>query len=220
MGPGSGTAQKNGPTIKKSSPDMSFASYRSIPVMILLLGVFCPCCHDPGTRERPEVNWQPFQPIEQEGLLGERLDGWRMNRLWYMADTSWLLSGFESCPGSHAWQGEHIGKWLHAAVLAHQATRDGAEDQGWTAFSYGPMALSQEITADTKIIEPFRDRIINPDDIPEMLEMPREPGTGKTEVSFMIAGTDITLIPYYLAGSRISGPRTYFEIRSGNRTTH
>jgi hypothetical protein len=40
------------------------------------------------------------------------------------AEDDYLLSGFESRPGTHPWQGEHVGKWLHAATLAHDQTRD------------------------------------------------------------------------------------------------
>jgi DUF1680 family protein len=103
--------------------NMTFAGLRP-PVMVFMLALICPCCQGPAAKELPQVLWEPFRPLEQQGLLGERLDGWREKRLWYVADTSWLLSGFESRPGSHAWQGEHLGKWLHAAVLAHHATRN------------------------------------------------------------------------------------------------
>jgi len=46
--------------------------------------------------------------------------------MWYMlkAENGYLLSGFESRPGIHPWQGEHVGKWLHAATLAYEQTRD------------------------------------------------------------------------------------------------
>jgi DUF1680 family protein len=68
--------------------------------------------------------WQPIGYLDVGGLLGERLTLWRNERLWYMADDGYLLSGFESRPGVHPWQGEHVGKWLHAATLAHQQTGD------------------------------------------------------------------------------------------------
>ena len=60
------------------------------------------------------------------GLLGERLDVWRQGRLWHMleAEEDYLLAGFEKRPGVHPWQGEHVGKWLHAATLAYEQTRD------------------------------------------------------------------------------------------------
>jgi len=62
--------------------------------------------------------------IEAGGLLGERLALWRNKRLWHMVESGYLLSGFESRPGTHPWQGEHVGKWLHAATLAYEQTRD------------------------------------------------------------------------------------------------
>jgi len=67
-----------------------------------------------------ENAWQPIGYLNVDGLLGERLALWRNKRLWYMADDGYLLSGFESRPGVHPWQGEHVGKWLHATTLAHQ----------------------------------------------------------------------------------------------------
>jgi DUF1680 family protein len=69
-----------------------------------------------------ENAWQPIGYSDVGGLLGERLALWRNKRLWYMADDGYLLSGFESRPGVHPWQGEHVGKWLHGATLAHQQT--------------------------------------------------------------------------------------------------
>lgn len=40
------------------------------------------------------------------------------------AEDGYLLSGFEKKPGIHPWQGEHVGKWLHAATLAYEHTHD------------------------------------------------------------------------------------------------
>ena len=57
-------------------------------------------------------------------MLAERVELWRKNRLWHISDSGYLLSGHESRPGVHAWQGEHVGKWLHAATLAYEQTRD------------------------------------------------------------------------------------------------
>ncbi len=50
------------------------------------------------------------------GLLGERYDASLANRL-LRADEAELLGGFRHRPGSQAWIGEHVGKWLHAATL-------------------------------------------------------------------------------------------------------
>jgi len=68
--------------------------------------------------------WQTLNTIGENGLLEERVDLWRNHRLWYMAESGYLLSGFESRPGVHPWQGEHVGKWLHAATLAYEVTGD------------------------------------------------------------------------------------------------
>lgn len=68
--------------------------------------------------------WEPLQTIDENGLLGERVDLWRNNRLSYIEESGYLIDGFENRPGEHPWQGEHIGKWLHAATLAYNVTGD------------------------------------------------------------------------------------------------
>lgn len=70
--------------------------------------------------------WRSVPSEPGRGLLAERLELWRSGRLWHMlkAEDGYLLAGFESRPGSHPWQGEHAGKWLHAATLAYEQTRD------------------------------------------------------------------------------------------------
>ncbi len=68
--------------------------------------------------------WHSFNTTDEGGLLGERVDLWRNNRLWNIAESGYLIDGFEKRPGTHAWQGEHLGKWLHAATLAYNITGD------------------------------------------------------------------------------------------------
>ncbi|MBI4910662.1 MAG: glycoside hydrolase family 127 protein [Acidobacteria bacterium] len=70
--------------------------------------------------------WQGLPPSQVGGILGDRLALWRGKRLWHAVKSPFLLEGFESPPGSHPWQGEHSGKWLHAATLAFEQTRDRA----------------------------------------------------------------------------------------------
>jgi DUF1680 family protein len=82
------------------------------------------CASAQKTEKRVPRMWQPLPSVQAGGLLAERLELWRKGRLWHMADSGYLLSGFESRPGTHAWQGEHVGKWLHAATLAYEQTRD------------------------------------------------------------------------------------------------
>jgi DUF1680 family protein len=74
--------------------------------------------------QRADRVWRPLPSAREGGLLAERVALWREKRLWHVADSGYLLSGFESRPGSHPWQGEHVGKWLHAATLAYEQTRD------------------------------------------------------------------------------------------------
>jgi len=66
----------------------------------------------------------PTVPDRVGGILGERLDLWRRVRLWRVVNDPFLLDGFTNPPGRHPWQGEHVGKWLHAASLACGATGD------------------------------------------------------------------------------------------------
>ena len=82
------------------------------------------CVFAQKTRESVNNVWRSLPSMQEAGLLAERVELWRNKRLWYVADSGYLLSGFESRPGIHAWQGEHVGKWLHAATLAYEQTRD------------------------------------------------------------------------------------------------
>jgi DUF1680 family protein len=63
--------------------------------------------------------------IHLDGFLGARLDANVTNRL-AKIDEERLLEGFRKRPGRQAWDGEHVGKWLHAATLAWTYTQDGA----------------------------------------------------------------------------------------------
>ena len=92
--------------------------------LAVLIGAGC-SGGDPAA-EQPLVSdaWRQVPSKDVGGILGERLRVWRENRLWANINDPYLLDGFESRPGTHPWQGEHVGKWLHAATLAHQATGD------------------------------------------------------------------------------------------------
>jgi|SRR6056297_3179270 len=86
-------------------------------------------CHPADAEEGPagsSTAWRSLPTQQTGGLLGERLTLWRTGRMPWMldAENEYLLSGFESVPGTHPWQGEHVGKWLHAATLAHDQTGD------------------------------------------------------------------------------------------------
>lgn len=65
-----------------------------------------------------EMNaWRPLRTVDVAGSQRARLEAWRHHRLWLMAESGFLIDGFENRPGTHPWQGEHLGKWLHAATL-------------------------------------------------------------------------------------------------------
>lgn len=68
--------------------------------------------------------WQALRTVDLAGSQRARLEAWRQHRLWFMAESGFLTDGFENRPGTHPWQGEHLGKWLHAATLAWLMTRD------------------------------------------------------------------------------------------------
>ncbi|HYN01433.1 MAG TPA: beta-L-arabinofuranosidase domain-containing protein [Vicinamibacteria bacterium] len=74
---------------------------------------------------------QAFQDPDRTrltGWLGARVDANEANRL-LKVDTARLLEGYRKRPGRQSWDGEHVGKWLHAATLAwvntgHAALRE------------------------------------------------------------------------------------------------
>jgi arylsulfatase A-like enzyme/DUF1680 family protein len=99
--------------------------------LVVLLGALLPGVLESATSGQVAANriqpfWQPLLVTQESGLLAERVKLWRQERLWHMleAEDDYLLSGFDSHPGRHPWQGEHVGKWLHAATLAYEQTRD------------------------------------------------------------------------------------------------
>lgn len=74
------------------------------------------------------TQFAPPQRVRLGGLLGYRFGVNERNRLLPMSEAA-LLSGFRQRPGAQAWIGEHVGKWLHAAVLTWLNT-DNAELKG------------------------------------------------------------------------------------------
>ncbi len=55
--------------------------------------------------------------LRMSGWIGNRFVGNEKNRL-ARIDTNRLLEGYRKRPGRQTWDGEHVGKWLHAATLA------------------------------------------------------------------------------------------------------
>lgn len=79
-----------------------------------------------GASDKVNGIWRPLSSVPSGGLFAERIKLWRQARMWSMltAENDYMLSGFEKRPGRHPWQGEHVGKWLHAATLAYEQTHD------------------------------------------------------------------------------------------------
>ena len=63
--------------------------------------------------------------LQLSGWIGERMRANEANRL-VKLDTTRLLEGFRKRPGRQSWDGEHVGKWLHAATLAWVNSGDPA----------------------------------------------------------------------------------------------
>ncbi|MFO1513834.1 MAG: glycoside hydrolase family 127 protein, partial [Verrucomicrobiota bacterium] len=63
--------------------------------------------------------------VHQTGWVGTRIAANESNRL-VKLDPARLLEGYRKRPGRQAWDGEHVGKWLHAATLAWVYTGDPA----------------------------------------------------------------------------------------------
>jgi DUF1680 family protein len=59
------------------------------------------------------------------GWVGLRIEANEANRL-VKLDPARLLEGYRKRPGRQSWDGEHVGKWLHAATLAWVYTGDPA----------------------------------------------------------------------------------------------
>lgn len=55
--------------------------------------------------------------VHLSGMLGVRIHNSAANRL-LAVDVDRLLEGYRKRPGRQTWDGEHVGKWLHAATLA------------------------------------------------------------------------------------------------------
>jgi DUF1680 family protein len=71
---------------------------------------------------------QDFQTpdcVHLSGWIGTRIEANEGNRLAKM-DVDRLLEGYRKRPGRQSWDGEHVGKWLHAATLAWANTGDPA----------------------------------------------------------------------------------------------
>jgi len=77
----------------------------------------------PAIPDRQECQWP--DRVQLKGWIGSRIQANEVNRL-VKLDPARLLEGYRKRPGRQAWDGEHVGKWLHAATLAWANTGDPA----------------------------------------------------------------------------------------------
>ena len=77
----------------------------------------------PAVADRQD--WQSPAQVHLSGWIGQRIEANEVNRL-VKLDPARLLEGYRKRPGRQAWDGEHVGKWLHAATLAWVYTGDPA----------------------------------------------------------------------------------------------
>ena len=77
---------------------------------------------NPGTIADRQ-DFQVPDRVRLTGWIGSRINANEANRL-VKIDTDRLLEGYRKRPGRQLWDGEHIGKWMHAATLAWVNTGD------------------------------------------------------------------------------------------------
>ncbi|HWD18563.1 MAG TPA: beta-L-arabinofuranosidase domain-containing protein [Verrucomicrobiae bacterium] len=70
-----------------------------------------------GAAVADRQDFTPPDRVQLSGWMGSRVQASESNRLAQM-DVDRLLEGYRKRPGRQAWDGEHVGKWLHAATLA------------------------------------------------------------------------------------------------------
>src|SRR5439155_17893873 len=68
-------------------------------------------------------DFQTPDAVRLAGWIGTRIAANEGNRL-VKLDAARLLEGFRKRPGRQIWDGEHVGKWMHAATLAWANTGD------------------------------------------------------------------------------------------------
>jgi DUF1680 family protein len=99
---------------------------RNLAYCVALLGLFAFGAQSGGSILLPEKvpvavtdvqDAQSPAAVQLTGWIGGRIAASESNRL-VRIDTGRLLEGYRKRPGRQAWDGEHIGKWIHAATLA------------------------------------------------------------------------------------------------------
>jgi len=70
-----------------------------------------------------QLRYASYDEVKIGGILGQRINCNISGRLTHVPMDE-FLGGFQNRPGKHAWIGEHLGKWLHAASISWQYSRD------------------------------------------------------------------------------------------------
>ena len=83
------------------------------------------------------------------------------------------------------------------------------DDPVWVAFTYGPWALAQTTGEGVAVAEPFVGKVVRSTAASQWLE-PHAPHKNAAP-RFRIKNTEILLGPFYSAGSKETGTRTYFK---------
>ena len=89
-------------------------------LLILIIGIQITYAQIESDKKIIPNKWKALKTSSELGVHGERISLFRQNRLKFMLSGDFLINGFEHRPGSHSWQGEHIGKWLHSSILSIQ----------------------------------------------------------------------------------------------------
>ena len=84
------------------------------------------------------------------------------------------------------------------------------DERAWVAFTYGPWALAQTTSEGVAVAEPFIGEEVRSTSVSQWFE-PQSPDSDAVP-TFRIRNTEIQLGPFYAAGSRETGPRTYFRL--------
>ena len=97
---------------------------------------------------------------------------------------------------------------LHSLMASHVVAP--VDDPMWVAFAYGPWALAQTTNESDAVAEPFFGKDTRSTAASHWLELlePSENGAPRLRVK----DSEILLGPYFSAGSKASGPRTYFRL--------
>lgn len=112
------------PGVKRLPPALAFAA----PFLVLVSLYAAEISPLPEMVAPVIPDRQDFQSpdrVQLSGWLGRRIQGNEANRL-VKLDAERLLEGYRKRPGRQSWDGEHVGKWLHAATLAWANTGDPA----------------------------------------------------------------------------------------------